>query len=77
MWGEVYTVVGVVGGQDCEIEHGGQFWRAKLKTDTCELAFGVERANDEGGCGGGLWGGGGRWWAHAIARRLDPVDIGI
>ena len=57
MWGEVYILVEVIGDQDCEIERGGQFWGGKPKTDTRGLALGVERANNKGGCGGGLCGG--------------------
>ena len=72
-----YTVVDAVGGQHCEIECGGRFGRPNQKPIRAgsPLVWNVQTRMEEV-CGEGViwWL---RWWAHAIAHRLEPVDIGV
>ena len=72
-----YTVVDAVGGQHCEIECGGRFGRPNRKPIRAgsPLVWNMQTRMEEV-CGEGViwWL---KWWAHAIARRLEPVNIGI
>ena len=50
-------VVEVLGGRDRKIERRRGLWPAKPKSEAHGLGFILERANNQGGCGGGLSGG--------------------